>query len=146
MASWIGNVFCITDLVWFPNQSPMDSTHWKPGISRWRHQMEKFSALLAISAGKSPVTWEFPAQRPVTRSFDVFFDLRLNDGWANYRDLRHRRTHYDIIVMVYGRLCFISYQFEQAVQQTFELTWVMCHDVHVMSLFLICAPLKGFQT
>ena len=28
--------------------------------------------------GKSPVSGEFPAQRPVTRSFDVFFDLRLN--------------------------------------------------------------------
>ena len=26
----------------------------------------------------SPVTGEFPAQRPVTRSFDVFLDLRLN--------------------------------------------------------------------
>ena len=28
--------------------------------------------------GNSHVTGEFPAQRPVTRSFDVFFDLRLN--------------------------------------------------------------------
>ena len=28
--------------------------------------------------GNSPVTGEFPSQRPVTRSFDVFFDLRLN--------------------------------------------------------------------
>ena len=36
-----------------------------------------FSALLAICAGNSPVPGEFPAQRPVTRSFDVFFDLRL---------------------------------------------------------------------
>ena len=36
------------------------------------------SALLAICAGNSPVPGEFPAQRPVTRSFDVFFDLRLN--------------------------------------------------------------------
>ena len=36
------------------------------------------SSLLAICAGNSPVTGEFPAQRPVTRSFDVFFDLRLN--------------------------------------------------------------------
>ena len=44
----------------------------------WRHQMEKFSALLAISAGNSPVTCEFPTQRPVTRSFDVFFVLCLN--------------------------------------------------------------------
>ena len=44
----------------------------------WRHQMETFSALLAICAGNSPVTGEFLAQRPVTRSFNVFFDLRLN--------------------------------------------------------------------
>ena len=44
----------------------------------WRHQMESFSALLAICAGNSPVTGEFPAQRAVTRSFDVFFDLCLN--------------------------------------------------------------------
>ena len=40
--------------------------------------METFSALRAICAGNSPGTGEFPAQRPVTWSFDVFFDLRLN--------------------------------------------------------------------
>ena len=28
--------------------------------------------------GNSPITSEFPPQRPVTRSFDIFFDLRLN--------------------------------------------------------------------
>ena len=33
------------------------------------------SELLAICAGKSLVTGEFPPQRPVTRSFDAFFDL-----------------------------------------------------------------------
>ena len=44
----------------------------------WRHQMEAFSALLALCAGNSPVTGEFPTHRPVTQSFDVFFDLRLN--------------------------------------------------------------------
>ena len=44
----------------------------------WRHKLEPFYALLAICAGNSPVPGEFPAQRPVTRSFDVFFDLRLN--------------------------------------------------------------------
>ena len=47
--------------------------------------METFSALLVICAGNSPVPGEFPAQRPVTRSFDVFFDLhpnkRLNKQW-----------------------------------------------------------------
>ena len=46
--------------------------------SWWRHEMETFSALLAICAGNSSVTGEFPTQRPVARSFDVFFYLRLN--------------------------------------------------------------------
>ena len=46
--------------------------------TRWRHQMETFSALLALCAGISPVTGEFPSQRPVTRSFDVFCVLLLN--------------------------------------------------------------------
>ena len=44
----------------------------------WRHQMETFSALLALCAGNSPVTGEFPSQRPVTQSFDVSFELHLN--------------------------------------------------------------------
>ena len=51
---------------------------FRNNISWRRHQMETFSALLAICAGNSPVSGEFPAQRPVTRSFYVFFDLRPN--------------------------------------------------------------------
>ena len=47
-------------------------------IPWWSHQMETFSALLAICAGNSPVIDEFPAQRQLTQSFDVFFDLHLN--------------------------------------------------------------------
>ena len=43
-----------------------------------RHQMETFSALLAICAGNSPASDELPTQRLVTRSFDIFFDLCLN--------------------------------------------------------------------
>ena len=48
------------------------------GYSRWRHQMERFSALLALCARNSTVTGEFPSQRPILLSFDIFFDLRLN--------------------------------------------------------------------
>ena len=40
----------------------------------WRHQKETFFALLTLCAGNSPVTGE----RPTTRGFDVFFDIRLN--------------------------------------------------------------------
>ena len=50
----------------------------------WRQQMETLFKLLAICAGNSPVTGKFPAQRPVTRSFDVFFDLRRNKRLSKY--------------------------------------------------------------
>ena len=53
------------------------SSHHRPFAWR-RHQMETFSALQAICAGNSPGSGEIPAQKPVTQSFDVFFDLCLN--------------------------------------------------------------------
>ena len=70
--------------------------------------METFPFLLTICAVNSPVTGEFLAQRPVTRSFDVFFDLRLNkrlslnSGEAG--DLRRHRTHYNVTVMLRSRV------------------------------------------
>ena len=75
--------------------------------SRWRHQMETFSALLAICAGNSPATGKFPAQRPVTRSFDVSMICVWINGWVNNRDagdLRRHHTHYDVTVMHFPRL------------------------------------------
>ena len=44
----------------------------------WRHQIETFSALQALCVGNSPVTDEFPTQRSVRQSLDVFFDLCLS--------------------------------------------------------------------
>ena len=72
----------------------------KVNISWWRHQIETFTALLAIC---SPVIGEFAAQRPVTRSFAVFFDLRLNKPLSEKKreagDLRRHRAHCGVIVM-----------------------------------------------
>ena len=55
-------------------------------------------------SGNSPVTGEFPAQWPVTRSFDVFFDLlpnkRLSKQWRGYG------THYDVTVIMQGAVVF----------------------------------------
>ena len=64
--------------------------------------METFSALLVICAGKSPVPGEFPAQRPVTRSFEVLFDLRLKkrlskQSWGWWFETLS--LHYDVTVM-----------------------------------------------
>ena len=81
---WLQSQFCCTLCYFF--------------ISWWRHQLEMFSALRAFCAGNSAVTngfpGEFPAQRPVTWSFDVFFDLHLNKwlskqwwGWCNVTPL-----------------------------------------------------------
>ena len=65
--------------------------------------MESFSALLALCAVNSPVAGEFASQRLVTRSFDVFFDLRLNKRLSKQNrkavDLRRYHAHYDVIVM-----------------------------------------------
>ena len=67
-------------------------------LTWWRHQMEIFSALLAPCEGNTPVTGEFPSQRPVTRGFDFFLWSALwIKGWGNDRDasyLRRLRAHY----------------------------------------------------
>ena len=60
------------------------------------------SALLALGVGNSPVTGEFPSQRPVTRGFDVVFDLHLNKRLSKQSRrccLRRHRGHYDVTVM-----------------------------------------------
>ena len=53
-------------------------------------------------AGNSLITDEFALQRPVTRSFDVFFELCLNKRLSTNHeagDLRRHRAHYDVTVM-----------------------------------------------
>ena len=55
----------------------------------------KLFALLALCAGNSPITGEFPSQRPMTQSFDVFFDLYLNKRLSK----QSRSTHYDVTAM-----------------------------------------------
>ena len=98
--------------------------------------METFSALLALGAGNSPVTGEFPAQRPVTRSFGVFFDLRPNKrlskqwwGWwfeTPSRPLwRHCNDtfwyeHYTLGLLLY-MLLYIIYQLSVCVRILFTV-------------------------
>ena len=83
--------------------------------------METFSALLAICAGNSPV----PAQRPVTRSLDVFFDLCLNkrlskqswDWWFETPSCPLWRHYTDLTWLKYIRaLCKCIYFWMQARQ------------------------------
>ena len=50
--------------------------------------MEKISVVLALCAGDSPVTSEFPSQRSMARSFDFVLDLGLNKRLG--KQSRHR--------------------------------------------------------
>ena len=80
--------------------------------------METFSALLALCAGNSPVTGDFPSQRPVTRSFGVFFDMRLYKrlskqpwGWwveTPSRSLWRHCNKTDVRVHVRDGLVYVS--------------------------------------
>ena len=87
------------------------TSHWLrcrvDQIDTWQYMMTSSngktnSALLAICTGNSPAIGEFRAQRPVTRSFNVFFDLRLNtrlikQSWGCWFETH--RTHYAVTVM-----------------------------------------------
>ena len=92
------NAMAVNNTAHSSNVSPQK----RPNLTRWRHQMETFSALLALCAGNSLVTGEFPSQRPVTLNFDVFFDVWLNkrlskQSWGWW--FVHHCAHYDVIVM-----------------------------------------------
>ena len=74
-------------------------------IAWWRHQMEIFSALLALWAGNSPIAGEFSAQRPVTRGFHVFFDLRLNQKLSK----QWRRRWFETPWCSFWRHCYVIF-------------------------------------
>ena len=75
--------------------------------SLWCHQMETFSALLALCEGNPSVTGGFPSHfRPVTWSLIFSLICAWTNSWANNRDTgdsRCHRSHYDVTVM-YGLL------------------------------------------
>ena len=95
---------------------------WCFAVSWWRHQMETFSALLAICAGNSPVTGKFLAHTGQWHG-PLMFSLiwAWMDGWVNNGeagDLRRYRAHYDAIAM----MCLFT-----PVRQFF--VWILKYDM-----------------
>ena len=78
--------------------------------------METFSAATGPLCGDSPVTGDFPSQRPVTQSFDVFiWSVPRTNSWVNNRedgDLRRHRAHYHVIVMIKLKSMFPNFYTE----------------------------------
>ena len=105
----------------------------------WRHhQMGTFSALLALCADISPVTGEFPSQRPVTRIFDVFFDLRLNKrlsrqswGWGFETPLRLSWRH------CYGEMCCVDQEWVSMKHWYVICIWCICNIAQIAMFILL---------
>ena len=90
------------------------------------------------------VTGTFPSQRPVTQSFDVLFDLRLNHGDAG--DLRRHRAHYHVtvrnrwtwyvssymITYVCRHICILSFNGNP---HTWKKIFIQCGAVITLSIF-----------
>ena len=89
--------------------------------SWWRLQMETFSALLALCAGNSPVTCEFPSQRLVTRIFDVFFDLRLNKRLSKQSRHRWSKTPSHSLWRHWNVFIYFLIKFQQNILQSISL-------------------------
>ena len=123
--------------------------------------METFSALLAICAANSPVSGEFPTQRTVTRSFDVFFDQRLNKRlskqwwgwwfetpsdplWCHCNPCELRWLTWNIVRVSHCRCCVI---WKFIFLSTSSLVWInsyqkKVHNCNVSS----CQPMSIIQT
>ena len=69
----------------------------------WRHQMETFSALLALCAGSSPVTGEFPITKASDAELWCFLrcapEQRIEYTNRGASDLSNHGTHYDVTVI-----------------------------------------------
>ena len=97
----------------------------------------KIFRVTGLCAGNSPVTGEFLAQRPVTRSFDAFFDLRLNKqlnkqswGWWFETLSCSLWRHCNVYIVEWKVLC-LDYNFTEICPtgNWFALIWIMasCH-------------------
>ena len=107
----LGNTKYICIVCRFPYRDVVNTWSWNSSTLVARNMIRHTARtivsrpkpLLAIYSGNSPVTGEFPTQRPVTQSFDVFFDLRLNKrlskqswGWWFETPLRQLWRHCNV--------------------------------------------------
>ena len=100
--------------------------------------MTTFSALLAICAGNSPASGEFPTQRPVTRSFDVFFDLCLDKrlskqswGWSFETPSCSLWRHSNVYILI-----LTSHDLSDLIDMCMKFIWFKAIVIWKFTLFI----------
>ena len=78
----------------------------------WRHQMETFSALLALCERNLPVTGGFPSQGQWRGALMFSLICPWTNAWANNRDagdVKRYRVNYDVTVMFTSNLALNAF-------------------------------------
>ena len=108
---WSKHICVTRPLMSFRKWGPRRITYnWDPVKTWWRHQMEAFSALLALCAGNSPAPVNSPHKGQWRGALMFSLTCAPINDWVNNReagDLRRRRGHCDAIVML--RCCHLKY-------------------------------------
>ena len=86
---------CASTILIVPNYATNVGNH----ITWWRHQMETFSVLLVL-CGIHRSRW-IHSQKPMTRTFDVFFGKQLIRRWFETPSRSLWRHYYDMNVLFY---------------------------------------------
>ena len=66
-------------------------------LTWWRHQMETFSALLALCAGKSPVSVELPFTKAIDAQLWCFLWSLSEIGIKKYNNFNARKSSLNIV-------------------------------------------------
>ena len=91
--------------------------------SWWRHQMDTFSALLALCAGKSPASVNFSHKGQWCGALMFSLTCAWISGWVNNRkagDLRRHRAHYDVTVMLAEQVVMLE---SHLIHESMKLDW-----------------------
>ena len=131
------------------NKSHFSVMHDFSSMTWWHHQMETFSALLALCAGNSLVSGEFPAQRLVTWTFDVFSGLRLNTRfskqswgrWFGMLSCSLWRNCNDVWMIIEIELCWNSVIVTKCL---FTKIGIKCWNIQCHNL-IICPKRNGWH-
>ena len=130
---------------WYKRSDNKDATKYKSlwdnirkqCHSWWRHQMETFSALLALCAGNSPVPVNSPHKGQWRGALMLSFICVWINDWVNNReagDLRCHRGHYDVNVMYWRCVQILGGRHPWMPPISCTIPFMNAHMVHCLKL------------